>query len=134
MTGPALLAEIVAMVAASGGAELRRIRARAVYGTLALVALVIGLGFGLVALSLWLTEHMAPWQAALLAGGVALLLAGGFLLAARGAAARPPRADLAAQARALLAQVAAEGGDMTPMARITAAVAAGIVIGRMLSR
>ena len=129
-----MLSEIVALAVATGAAELRRIRSRAVFGLFALVALLIAFGFGLVAFALWLTLHMAAWQAALLAGAAALALAGIFLLAARGAGRRPPREDVAAQIRAVLAEVTKEGSEMTPMGRITAAVAAGIVIGRMLSR
>lgn len=129
-----MLAEILSLALATGTAELRRLRARAVFGLLALVALVIALGFGLVAFSLWLTLHMAPWQAALLAAAVALVLAGLFLAAARSAGRRPPRDDVAVQIRAVLAEVTKEGTEMTPMGRVTAAVAAGIVIGRMLSR
>lgn len=129
-----MLAEIVSLAVATGAAELRRLRTRAVLGLFALVALLIALGFGLVALSLWLTLHMEPWQSALLAGAVALVLAGLFLAAARSAGRHPPREDLAARIRAVLAEVTKENSEMTPMGRITAAVAAGIVIGRMLSR
>jgi hypothetical protein len=129
-----LLSEIVALAVATGAAEVRRLRARIVLGLFAVMALLIAFAFGLVAFSLWLTLHMAAWQAALLAGAAALALAGIFLLAARRTGRRPPRDDVAAQVRAVLAEVTKEGGEMTPMGRVTAAVAAGIVIGRMLSR
>lgn len=134
MTGGGILAEIASLVLAAGAGELRRLRARVVLGLFAVLGLVIAFGFGLVAFSLWLTLHMAPWQAALLAGAVALVLAGIFAVAARSSGRRPPREDLTVQIRAVLTEVTKEGAEMTPMARVTAAIAAGIVIGRMLSR
>lgn len=129
-----MISRIVSLVAAGGVAEFHRIRARAVLGLFAVVALLIAFGFGVVALFLWMMLYMAAWQAALLTALVALALAGLFLLASRSAGRRPPKEDLAAQIEAVLSEVTREDGEMKPMARVTGALAAGIVIGRMLSR
>jgi hypothetical protein len=134
MTEAAMIARIASLVAAGGTAELHRFRDRAVFGILAVAALLIAFAFSSVAAFLWLTLHMAAWQAALLSAGGALALAGVFLLAGRSAARRRPREDLAAYVQAVLAEVTEAGGEMKPMARVTGALAAGIVIGRMMSR
>jgi len=64
----------------------------------------------------------------------AAALAGVFLLARQSAGRRAPREDIAAQIEAVLSEVTREDGEAKPMARVTGALAAGIVIGRMLSR
>jgi hypothetical protein len=119
---------------ASGAAGFRRMRARAILMLFAVVSLLVALGLALVGLSLWLTLHMAAWQAALLGGVAALALAGVFIFAGQSVGRRHPREDVASQVQALLEDVMKEGETVKPMARVTAAIAAGIVIGRMLSR
>jgi hypothetical protein len=129
-----MLANIVSLAVASGAEGFRRLRARVILMLLAVVSLLVALGLALVGLSLWLTLHMAAWQAALLGGVAAVVLAGVFVVAGRSVGRRQPREDAAAQIQALLDDVLKEGDAVKPMARVTAAMAAGIVIGRMLSR
>jgi membrane protein implicated in regulation of membrane protease activity len=129
-----MLSQILSLAIASGTAELRRLRMRAILLLLSVAALLVALGLMLVALSLWLTLHMAPWQAALLAALAAVLVAAVLVIAGRSVGRRQPRADTTVQIQALLDDILKEGEGMTPMARVTAAVAAGVVIGRMLSR
>lgn len=130
-----MIARIVSLAVDSGAAELRRLRARLVSGAIALTALLIGLGFAVVALFLWLTTLIEPWQAALLAALAALALAGIAVLVGKSSGRRPPprETDMVAQIEGIMAQVAkdAEGKPATAMAT---ALAAGIVLGRMLSR
>lgn len=123
------------MAAGSGAAELRRLRGRLVAGAVALAGLLLALGFAVAALFLWLATRMEPWQAALLAAFAALVLAGIALLAGRSAARRPrlSEADLAAQVQAVMAQVSKEA-DGKPMTAVATALAAGVVLGRLLSR
>lgn len=134
MREAALIARIASLVASGGAAELHRVRDRALFGVFAVAALLIALAFASVAAFLWLTVHMAPWQAALLSAAAALVLAGIFLLAGRSAGRRRPREDFAAHVQAIMSEVTQEGGEAKPMARVTGALAAGIVIGRMMSR
>lgn len=130
-----MLAQIVSLAVGSGAAELRRLRARLVAGAIALTGLLVALGFGIVALFLWLATWMAPWQAALLAALAALALAGIAALAGRSSARRPPprEADLAAQVQAIMAQVTKDA-EGKPMTAVATSLAAGIVLGRILSR
>jgi membrane protein implicated in regulation of membrane protease activity len=130
-----MLAQIISLAAGGGAAELRRLRARLVAGAVALTGLLVALGFAVVALFLWLTTRMEPWQAALLAALAALALAGIALLFGRSSARRPPlrEADLAAQIQGIMAQVTKDA-DGKPMTAVTTALAAGIVLGRILSR
>jgi formate hydrogenlyase subunit 3/multisubunit Na+/H+ antiporter MnhD subunit len=130
-----MLARIVSLAAGGGAAELRRLRARLVAGAIALAALLIAVGFALAALFLWLATRMEPWQAALLAALAALALAGIALLAGQSAARRRrlSEADLAAQMEAVMAQVSKEAEDK-PMTAVATGLAAGVVLGRLLSR
>jgi hypothetical protein len=130
-----MLARILSLAAGSGAAELRRLRARVVAGAVALSALLVAFGFGVVGLFLWLTLHMEGWQAALLAALVALVVAGIALLAGRSSARKPaPReVDIAAQVEAIMAQITKDGEEK-PMTTVATALAAGIVLGRILSR
>ena len=130
-----MIAQIVSMAVGSGAAELRRMRARVVAGAVALAAGLIALGFAVTGLFLWLTLHMEGWQAALLAALAALVVAGLALLVGQSSGRRPaPReADIAAQIQGIMSQVTKESGDR-PMTAVATALAAGIVVGRMLSR
>jgi len=130
-----MLAQIVSIAIDSGAAELRRFRARLVAGAVALSGLLIALGFAVVGLFLWLTEHMAGWQAALIAALAALAVAGIALLLGRASGRRPPvrEADLAAQIQGIMTQVTKDS-EGKPMTAVTTALAAGIVLGRLLSR
>lgn len=130
-----MIAQIVSMAVGSGAAELRRIRARAVAGVIALAALLVAFAFAVVGLFLWLTLHMEGWQAALLAALAALVVAGLAMLVGQSSGRRPaPRdADIAAQIQGIMAQVTRESEDK-PVAAVAKALAAGIVVGRMLSR
>lgn len=130
-----MLAQIVSMAAGSGAAELRRLRARLVSGAIALTGLLLAIGFAVAALFLWLATQMEPWQAALLAALAALVLAGIALLAGRSAARRPRRseADVAAQVQAIMRQVSKEAGGR-PVTAVATALAAGVLLGRLLSR
>jgi integral membrane sensor domain MASE1 len=130
-----MLARIVSMAAGGGAAELRRLRARLVAGAIALAGLLLALGFAVAALFLWLATRMESWQAALLAALAALVLAGIALIAGQSAARRPrlSEADLAAQIQTVMAQVSKEA-DGKPMTAVATALAAGVVLGRLLSR
>jgi hypothetical protein len=130
-----MIAQIVSMAVGSGAAELRRIRARAVAGVIALAALLIAFAFAVAGLFLWLTLHMEGWQAALLAALAALIVAGLAMLVGQSSGRRPaPReADIAAQIQGIMSQVTKES-EGKPVAAVATALAAGIVVGRMLSR
>ena len=130
-----MLAQVVSMAVGSGAAELRRVRTRLVAGVIALAAVLIAFGFAIIGLFLWLTQHMEGWQAALLAALAALVVAGIAMLAGQSSSRRPARqdADIAAQIQGIMAQVTKESEDK-PMAAVATALAAGIVVGRMLSR
>jgi hypothetical protein len=130
-----MLAQIVSMAVGSGAAELRRVRARVVAGAIALAALLIALGFAVVGLFFWLTLHMAAWQAALLAAIAALAVAGIAVLAGQSSGLRrgPQQADMAAQIQGIMAQVTKDS-EGKPMTAVATALAAGIVMGRILSR
>jgi 4-amino-4-deoxy-L-arabinose transferase-like glycosyltransferase len=131
-----MIQQIVAMALDSGAAELRRVRARLVAGAIALAAILIAFGFAVVGFFLWLTEHMASWQAALLAAVAALLVAGIAVLLGQSSGRRPPprpELDLAAQVQSIMAQVTKDS-EGKPMTAVTTALAAGIVLGRILSR
>jgi dienelactone hydrolase len=130
-----MLARILSLAAGGGAAELRRLRARVVTGAVALTALLIAFGFCVGGLFLWLALHIESWQAALLAALVALVVAGIALMAGRSSARRPaPReTDIAAQVEAIMAQIVKDGEER-PMTTVATALAAGLVLGRILSR
>lgn len=114
--------------------ELRRMRTRAVASVAALVPFAVGTSFALVALFLWLAERMAGWQAAAIVAVISLLLGLVLLLFGRLAGARPVRpAPYPAAAARAPGEKPPEDAP-TPLSTVTAALAAGIVLGRNLSR
>jgi hypothetical protein len=131
-----MISQIVAMAMDSGAAQLRQVRARLVAGAIALAAVLIAFGFAIVGFFLWLTEHMEDWQAALLAALAALAVAGIALLVGQSTSRRPPprpEPDLVAQVQGIMAQVTKDS-EGKPMTAVATALAAGIVLGRILSR
>jgi hypothetical protein len=131
-----MISQIVSMAMDSGAAQLRQVRARLISGAIALAAVLIAFGFAIVGFFLWLTEHMEDWQAALLAALAALIVAGIALLVGQSTARRPPprpEPDIAAQIQGIMAQVTKDS-EGKPMAAVATALAAGIVMGRILSR
>ena len=130
-----MIAQIVALAAGNGAVELRRLRGRIIAGAVALAGLLLAIGFAVAALYLWLTTRIEPWQAALLSAAVALGVAGAALLAGKGASRRPraDAADLVAEVERVMAQVTKEAEDR-PKTAVATALAAGIVLGRILGR
>lgn len=131
-----MISQIVAMAMDSGAAQLRQVRARLIAGVIALAAVLIAFGFAVVGFFLWLTTHMEDWQAALLAALAALAVAGIALLVGQTTGRRPPprpEPDLVAQVQGIMAQVTKDS-EGKPMTAVATALAAGIVLGRILSR
>lgn len=132
-----MVRQLLAAVARSEIDGLRRRVAVAGLGLVAVLLVALALLFLLVALFLWLSTEVEPWQAALIVAGVLSVLA---LLVwavglAAGRKASRARSRNSAQMQAAIDEASrAMKSDQLPTLAVGAALAAGFIFGRRIFR
>lgn len=130
-----MLLDLVKSALAPEVAALKRMRTRAMLTGLALVVLAFAYGFGMLALFLGLSEAMRGWVAALVVAALGGITGAVILLVARGATRHRRRRTAAAYPEPPVSDISRRRADPNlSMSAVSAALAAGIFLGRNLPK
>ncbi len=130
-----MLLDVVKSALAPEVAALKRMRTRAMLTGLALVVFVFAFFFGMLALFLGLSETMRDWVAALVVAAVGGAIGGIILLIARGKRRGRRIRHTATTPEPLVSDISQRRPDPHwSMSAVSAALAAGILLGRNLPK